>query len=108
MTENKDRELDLGHDHFLRFMAWKPDRTVNPQLDHLTDVERIGGIIRHVKPDGTSCKGVIWFDCQVTREVFSRYPVWKVSSWEPLTLSPSFLCHCGDHGYIRDGKWVVA
>ena len=26
-------------------------------------------------------------------------------SLEPLTLSPSVLCQCGAHGYIRNGQW---
>lgn len=29
-------------------------------------------------------------------------------SIDPLTLSPSVLCQCGAHGFIRDGKWVAA
>jgi hypothetical protein len=41
---------------------------------------------------------------------------WDVVSLEPLTLSPSLLCRyrwqqgpeCGDHGFIREGKWVSA
>lgn len=28
---------------------------------------------------------------------------------EHLTISPSLLCRtCGNHGFIRDGRWVVA
>lgn len=34
---------------------------------------------------------------------------WKVEKAEPLTLSPSLLCRaCGDHGWVREGKWVPA
>lgn len=34
-------------------------------------------------------------------------PTWTVKSFEPLTLSPSLSCSaCGNHGFIRDGKWV--
>lgn len=33
---------------------------------------------------------------------------WQVQSMAPLTVSPSLLCQCGDHGFIRDGKWVPA
>lgn len=32
--------------------------------------------------------------------------VWDLVSWEPLTISPSLLCSCGAHGFIRDSKWV--
>lgn len=101
-------DLDLGDDHWLSFTQWKPDRALNPQYGHLPDDDRIGGIIRHKKPDGAWCEGSIWFDSQVTREVFGTHDRWQVSSWEPLTCSPSFLCHCGDHGFIREGKWVRA
>lgn len=38
----------------------------------------------------------------------TKSPVWNVVKWEPLTLTPSFLCHCGFHGFIREGKWVNA
>jgi hypothetical protein len=34
---------------------------------------------------------------------------WTVQSTDPITLSPSLLCSaCGEHGFIRDGKWVPA
>jgi hypothetical protein len=43
---------------------------------------------------------------------FKNY-IW--SGWDKsgdeatLTLSPSLLCmRCGDHGFIRNGKWVKA
>lgn len=36
-------------------------------------------------------------------------PRWTVESTEPLTLSPSLLCRgCGNHGWIREGRWVPA
>ena len=31
---------------------------------------------------------------------------WTVVSWEPLTIVPSVLCGCGDHGYVTQGAWV--
>lgn len=31
---------------------------------------------------------------------------WQLESLEPLTLSPSLLCLCGRHGFIRQGRWV--
>lgn len=103
-----DFDLNLGDSHWLKFTSWAPDRALNPQYTHLPDNDRIGGIIRHVKADGTVCEGSIWFDCQVVREVFPGHPMWTVSSFEPLTCAPSFLCHCGDNGYICDGKWARA
>ena len=36
-------------------------------------------------------------------------PNWQLVSMEPLHVEPSILCHsCGDHGFIRDGKWIPA
>lgn len=30
-----------------------------------------------------------------------------VVSHQPLTLSPSVVCECGTHGFIRDGRWTA-
>ncbi len=108
LLDRSKHEIDLGDGHFVSFTSWAPDRKLNPQWAHLPDNDRIGGIIRHIKPDGQQCEGSIWFDCEQTRQVFSSRPRWTVSCWEPLTCTPSFLCHCGDHGFIRDGKWEKA
>jgi hypothetical protein len=103
-----DGEIDLGDGHWLRFMGWAPDRELNPQFANSPDNPKIGGIIRHQRDDGTMCEGAIWFDCQQTRDHFPGHPMWTVQSWEPLTCAPSVACHCGDHGFIREGKWVRA
>lgn len=32
---------------------------------------------------------------------------WKLVREDPLTITPSILCHtCGLHGFITDGRWV--
>jgi hypothetical protein len=89
-------------------MIWKPHRDLTPQYAHLPDNDKIGGIITHEMPNGTICKGAILFDCPQTREAFPNKPRWHVSRWTPLTCEPSVLCHCGNHGFIRNGKWVKA
>ena len=100
--------LDLGSDHTLRFTCWGPDRELNPQYAHLPDVDKFGAIVEHKTPEGKECGGGITFDGEVARAT-NRSPVWTVEQWEPLTLSPSLLCKtCGDHGFIREGKWVKA
>lgn len=34
-------------------------------------------------------------------------PNWTLVSLDPLTVTPSIHClSCGDHGFIRGGKWV--
>jgi hypothetical protein len=100
--------VDLGHGHTLRFTSWAPDRRLNPQDADLPDVERIGAIIAHHHPDGTLCEGSIMFDGEVTRRLFPGRPLWAVESWEPLTLSPSVAAPCGDHGFVRVGRWEPA
>lgn len=103
-----DGELDLGHGHALRFTRWGPDRELNPHRAHLPDVDRCGAIVEHQTPAGEPCAGAVLFDDPVVREVFSGRPVWQVESWDPLTISPSVLCSCGDHGFVRGGRWVPA
>lgn len=104
-------EIALGHGHFIRYAEWDPDLELNPQYVHLAITNqipaRVTGIVRHVRPDGSECEGAITFDSPVAREQF-KGPFWTVESWDPLSLSPSLLCHCGDHGFIRGGRWVPA
>lgn len=51
--------------------------------------------------------GFVGFDTPEAREVTTEAsPKWQVESWDPLTLSPSLLCRiCGNHGFIRNGRW---
>lgn len=100
--------VDLGHGHTLRWLALAPDRNLNPQYADLPDMEHYGAIISHRKPDGNFCEGVITFRSEVQQRIDPGTTAWDVSSWDPLTLSPSLLCHCGDHGFIQQGRWVPA
>lgn len=111
------QEIDLGHGHFLRFAAWQPDRDLNPQFAHLPDVDKCTALIRHPLLPGDQqqhcrdrgyCEGTVTLDGEVTRQIFPDYARWQVELWDPLTLSPSILCHCGDHGHIRGGRWMPA
>ena len=101
---------DLGDDHWLKFTTWSPDRTINPHYAHLPDVEKWGLIMRHRKPDGGKCMGGVTFDGPVQAELTPEAARWQVVSLDVATLeiSPSLLCHCGDHGFIRAGRWVRA
>lgn len=99
--------IDLGHGHLLRFFKWSPDRDLNPQYEGIPDDPRAGAIIDHPAPDGSTCSGAIPFDTPTARAL-GKEKVWQVESWEPLTVSPSVLCSCGDHGFVREGKWVPA
>lgn len=72
--------------------------------------ERCGGIIRHDKPENPAgyCDGTFWLR-GAKLAVQENRPQWDLTgTFECPTLSPSFVCHCGDHGFIREGKWVRA
>lgn len=60
----------------------------------------------HKDKDGNVCMGFVAFAGEALAE---GRPQWRVERKNPLTLSPSILCRtCGNHGYIRDGRWVPA
>jgi hypothetical protein len=101
--------LDLGHDHAIEIAVWDPDLDLNPSLREIADQlpAKTSAIVSHKLPGGGHCEGAITFDVPVARAHLSG-PYWTVESWDPLTLSPSLLCHCGDHGFIKQGRWVPA
>ena len=101
--------IELGSSHSITIAVWDPDLTLNPNAEQYRESLplKCSGIVGHKTPQGTNCEGVITFDSPIAREVFDG-PFWTVESWDPLTLSPSLLCHCGDHGFIRQGRWVSA
>jgi hypothetical protein len=107
--------IDLGHDHAIKFARWAPDRKLNPQYADVPDCERYSAIVRHRRgpnpipgEDSEWCEGGITFASQTQQRIQPGRPTWTVDSWEPMTFSPSLLCRCGDHGFIRAGKWVPA
>lgn len=101
--------IDLGDSHAIEIAVWDPDLDLNPSAVKYKDQLplKCSGIMHHMLPGGQKCEGAITFDSPIAREVFNG-PFWTVHSWEPLTLTPSLLCHCGDHGFITNGKWVRA
>lgn len=104
-------DIDAGDDHWLAYYSWKPDRALNPQYAGIPDVTRFGMLIYHRKSNGEPCVSAADFDGPVQRQVNPNRPGWTVESEDPLTLSPSLLCKsdgCGDHGFIRKGRWVRA
>lgn len=93
-------DLELGDNHWLQYVKRSDDTYW-------------GAIIYHPLPAGKPdiyrsgfCEGVVAFKGP-------RSAPHKVT-WDAqgeigpsLTLSPSVLCvQCGDHGFIRSGKWV--
>jgi hypothetical protein len=98
------QQIDLGSDHW---MSW--------YVLYSNSEQRTGIIVWHpltpaCEEQGCtflgSCGGSVPFDIPENESVDG--PKWSVESWDPLTLSPSLLCHCGDHGWIREGRWVIA
>lgn len=99
---------DIGHGVTLRYVGWSPDRELNPQYADIPDIPKYGAVVAHTRPGGEPCEGFVTFDGPVARQIRPAHALWAVESWEPLTLSPSIRCHCGLHGYIREGQWVPA
>ncbi len=87
----------LDDDHALTWSQW-PGET-----------EPHGGVLWHRKGDGSWCAGS-WYVRPPMHEgkPFQPVEIWILVSQAPVTLSPSFLCHCGEHGWIRDSTWVKA
>lgn len=98
--DGKPYDLDLGGGHGVRWFTFfhEPE----PR-------ERAGGTWWHppgpkapdaVKAQGFCC-GAFWI------KPYEKRFVWTVEKKEPFTISPSLLCTlCGQHGYIREGRWV--
>lgn len=104
-------DVDLGGGRLLWFVGWSPDRELNPQYRGVPDVDRWGAQYSHpdAREPSRECGGFVTFDGEAQRAVHPNVPKWTVESMEPLTLSPSLLCTvCGDHGFIRGGRWVAA
>lgn len=105
MTDN------IGHQHTLRWVGWNPDRDLNPHYADLPDVDEYGVLVEHVRPDnGEPCiGGFAVIDSPVSRRINPNAPKWTLVEREPLTLEPSLLCGaCGDHGWIKQGRWWPA
>lgn len=95
--------LDLGSGHKLKFYTCKDGGDT-----------RVGGTLLHPKgPIETGayageewCCGSVAFD--IPQAASLTGPKWQLLNIDPLHIEPSVLCGCGDHGWIRDGKWISA
>jgi hypothetical protein len=92
-------DLDLGDGHWLDWTSYQG--------------QRCGGIITHtcaISPTNETglCSGSFWIDGNAFyRAQGTTRPIWQLTGPDTApTMTPSFLCHCGDHGWVRDGKWV--
>ena len=91
-------QIDLGDNHTLTWSTYQGD-------------PRAGASVAHLKPDGTPCDGRIAIEGGTWARSFGPGAIatWKLEQTDPVTLSPSLLCRvCGDHGFVRNGKWIRA
>lgn len=92
-------DVDLGMDHYAWF-GHSPDWPDKCECggEHTEDFYNYVWIAHPNAKTGDPCLGA----CN------TRPGGWLMESRDPLTLSPSVACSCGDHGFVRDGKWVKA
>lgn len=100
--------FELGHGHIGNYFSWAPDRELNPKYKDMPDIERYGLLIKHSTPEGNPCMGSVVFNSPAAKKIEPGKDYWEVEDWHSLTLSPSILCSCGDHGWIKQGRWVPA
>ena len=92
-----NKDVDLGNGCFISWTTFEG--------------ERCGGILIHPKTtepnNNGECWGSFWFRNNNYNSKYNRKsPEWDFNNdFEIPTLSPSFLCHCGFHGFIENGKW---
>lgn len=104
--EKQDTDIDLGNGIYLRWIQRKDGPIDSALIMHPVGPENsvpdeyrilpgicIGGISFTNDPDAGPGKRDTWqFD----------------GDFEKPTLSPSILCGCGFHGWVRNGKWEDA
>ena len=95
--------VDLGSGVGIRWTTWK-GVVVGGILSH----PRQGGL-RNRCDGGFSLRGNA-FDAERKNRGREKVPdQWDFNGdFEKPDLNPSFLCHCGFHGWIRNGVWVPA
>ena len=109
MLWERPADIDLGSGHLLWWIAWAPDRALNPHYADLPDDPRHAAHWRHPAAHDATCEGhgAIQFDGPLNR--LDTRARWTVHTWDPLTITPSVLCRaCGTHGFITGGRWVSA
>lgn len=90
-------DLDLGDGHWIDWSYYKD--------------ECCGGIITHTTAATGSgfCAGAFTIRGSKWDLDYPGRASWKFNEvFAAPTLEPSFLCHCGDHGFVREGRWVKA
>lgn len=105
--------VEIGEHHCLRRTVHGGDPDVTEYATGLmaggATTHLAGFIVGHDRADqALRCEGAV----TVCAEHRADGHVWSMTgSLEggDLTLAPSILCKtCGDHGFIREGRWVAA
>lgn len=101
---------DIGGGVFISYYV--SPRYKYPQSQFPDDEDgytKVGIIVEHKDEQGNACSGSVpFYPPQDPSEHEANRPYWTVESTDPLTISPSILCHCGKHGFIREGRWSEA
>lgn len=133
----EEREVEIGTSNvpvlnskvYFRWLAWDPDRKLNPQYEGIPSNDKTGIIVGHFHEEGTCarhtgpdecaknpnwcsprCEGGVIFDGTPESQYHSADSKWQVQSLDPLSISPSIFMNpdkggCGLHGFITDGRW---
>lgn len=100
-----ERILPDWNKHDQEHVVWLDDDHAVTWTIAQSDGEANGGILWHRKQGDDWCCGAFFIRPEGNPQ---GVDIWQLVAKEPLTLSPSFLCHCKHHGFIRDGKWISA
>lgn len=93
------KKVDMGNGHSYSFFMSGEDQIIAGIIEEHPAGKDCNGL-----KQGEPCFGSVFFDIPETPV---NRPRWKVISLEPLTIEPSILCtFCGNHGYIRESKWI--
>lgn len=113
--EQNPHVIRLDDNHVYKWTCGDPGRFEDVGLPRMQwgdqeDMVRTGIVENHRTADGMTCGGYVGVARPLNPSEFeANAPIWKVESFEPLTLSPSVQCpRCGSHGFIQEGRWVNA
>jgi hypothetical protein len=94
-----ERDIEIGDGVTITLVEWTDPSTGETEIVGLNEA--------HKDKQGNRCMGWVLFAGTAYAE--GMQPAWTVERANPLTLSPSILCRsCGNHGFIREGRWVSA
>lgn len=87
----------LGHQHWYTIEVDQQGREVGCLVWH-----------PHPSTPGGIHAGGVLFDTEAGQATQRNAAHWHLVSRDPLHIEPSVLCSCGDHGFIRNGRWESA